>query len=123
MTPAEWLNSLDKVEHAEDVTLTVGAETWQAAVYMESGGRWRIYAIGAMPKARRRSPKVCFRFQHDDRDWYVTCFLEDATRLKPQQLDFHPFRENFILGPWDHTDHRIDEFESPYTRLEAAVTR
>lgn len=123
MTPAQWLNSLDQVEHARDVTLTVGDETWQAAAYMESGGRWRIYAIGAMPARRRGSSKVCFRFGSDDRDWYVTCFMDDATCLKPQQLDFHPFRENFILGPWTDTDHPIDEFERvPYTRLEATVT-
>lgn len=77
-----------------------------------------LYLLGRRPKLccqTKRGPggmseqKNVLRFPEDDRDWYVSCYMEDV-----QQAEYHPFGENFQLNAWDHefTRSRIDEYDA-----------
>jgi hypothetical protein len=117
---AEWLRSLQSITVVEPITLTIGKQTWEGAVYTQ-GGQRRYYLVGELPKTWR---KVCFRFGDSQLDWFVSGYLQDPG-LITRHKQYHPFGNNWMLKAWDIPDRpesTIDDHEPiPYKRIKATV--
>jgi len=113
---AAWLESLDTITDVEPASLTIGAETWEGAVYTQNGTR-RYYMVGPLPASFTHDRRVCYLFDGDDRVWYIAGFMDDFTRLKDFQKECHPFGVHWILKAWEAPE-RIDAGRKPYRRLE-----
>jgi hypothetical protein len=120
---AEWLRSLDTISEVEPVTLTIGKESWEGAVYTQRGRR-RYYLVGELPKHYGRSPKSCYRFPETSDDWYVACFLDNYAHIEEVKKHHHPFGNNWIMMRWDVGDLEIDHHRpksGKYRRREVTV--
>ena len=113
---ADWLSSLPGVTGVSPATLTIGKQTWQGAVYTQFGRRW-YYLVGELPKS---TPKTCYRFNGDSRDWYVACYMQRFASLDEFQKRYHPFGNHWCLFAWDAPG-KIDDYETPYRRQEVAA--
>ncbi len=116
---ADWLGSLPGVTDASPVTLTICGERWPGAVYMKDGS-WKYYLVGELPKSVR-GPKTCYQFNGDDRDWYISGYLQDAEHLQECQKQYNPFGNHWVLMPWD-VPGKIDDYEErPYQRFRVSA--
>jgi hypothetical protein len=123
MTPAEWLSQQKNVSRSLPITMAAMGQVWFGAVYTASNKGYEeqsIYLVGEMPKG---ATKLCFRFEDDDRDWYVTCYYQEGLAvLEPHQLKYHPFGKSWILRPWNIQE-TIDHYENKkYMRIPARLT-
>jgi len=120
-------------------TVTIGKATYHGAHYRETldiprntpaharGERKytteKLYLLGDLPAAYKRSSKTCFRFIGDSRDWYVACHstpeVVNDDRFKP----YHPLGVSVMLCPWAVPDGlAIDHYEpKPYARVGATI--
>ena len=103
---AEWLESLEDVTEVEPVTLTIGTQTWEGAVYTLRGQR-SYYLAGDLPKSYA-GQRTCYRLPGDDRDWYVACYME-ADRLTPEFKQHHSFGANWMMRCWTVSG-KIDDY-------------
>jgi hypothetical protein len=123
MTPAEWLDQQENICGSLNVTLFAMGKTWEAAVYTicdQGHDDPCIYVLGEMPK---RATKLCFRFEGDDRDWFVATYYQDnPVTLEDHQKKYHPFGKTWILHPWNIQE-PIDHYEEKkYTRIPASIS-
>jgi hypothetical protein len=123
MTPAEWLDQQKNIDDGSlPIIMTAMRRVWLGAVYTVDRDKERpcIYLLGTMPT---NAINLCFRFEDDDRDWFVsTYFQEDLSTLEPNQLEYHPFGKSWCLQPWTHKE-RIDQHQDKKCkRIQARLT-
>lgn len=119
MQLAEWLNSLPGVSDASPVSLTMGKESWQGAVYTQRGER-RYYLLGKLPLCYGRYPKTCFQFDGDNRDWYVAGYMQSFANLTEAQREYHPFGNHWLMLAWIAPG-KIDDHGPLYRRQRVAA--
>lgn len=139
---AAYLQTIPTVTSAIPCTVTIKGTSYPATRYTErlqnSPGtraydegkreytREMIYVVGSLP-AVKRNGNVAFNLQGDTRDWYVAGYFPSYSGRKPQPVhaatEYQPFRNMFLLSPWDNLDTKIDTYERvPYKRVAMALS-
>ena len=123
---AEWVRNLgsDNVRDVEPITLTIGKQSWEGAVYTLRGRRW-FYLHGELPKSYGPGPKTCYRFPEDDTDWFIAGYMDNYDNLNDFQQAFYPFGNHWTMKAWSVGDMEIDRHRSKdqkYRRVEVTIT-
>jgi hypothetical protein len=117
MTPAEWLDQQENISGSLDITMFAMGRSWKGAVYTVEDSDQCIYLLGRMPI---NAVNLCFRFENDDRDWFVgTYFQED--QIEPQYAKYHPFGKTWTLHPWDHEEAIDAHQDKKCKRIPASI--
>ena len=112
---AEWLRTLPGTSDASPVTLTIGNQSWEGAIYKQRG-KWGYYLVGDHP----RHTNTCYRFTENGHDWYVSSYLVDPVHLSEERKTFHPFGKNWMMQAWACKS-EIDA-HTEYRRMEVVAT-
>lgn len=122
----EWLRDNTSVRLVAPVAVKLGRETYHGASYFEPAPRTEavLYLLGNVPAAYKRSRRVCWQFDGDERDWYLAAFADAA--IAADLPEFHPFGAWFQLRQWPtvlpggERAETIDAYQqAPYRRLRA----
>ena len=104
---AEWLRTIFGVSDVSPVTLTIGKQSWEGALYKQDDA-WGYYLVGDPP----RHTKTCYQFTENGRDWYLSAYQTDPVYLS-ECKEFHPFGKNWMMRAWTcktkidaHTEYR-----------------
>ena len=121
---AKWLLGFQHVAMTTPVTVKIGKRTYPGARYTEdrdgSSGE-RLYLIGELPRAFRRSHKVCFRTA-DSSDWYIAAWFRMVGFSREWQEVFR-FPNHIIVAEWSMPQGwTIDKFDKPYRRVPMTIT-
>lgn len=122
----EWLSKLSNIRDVQEACVTIRGTTYDGVSYRDDnhGDGERLLLIGELPSCYRRSARTTFRFEGDERDWYVACYwnLEAAAHAgRPLVNEYHPSGATFMLCPWQiPSGEAIDCWdERPYARVPA----
>jgi hypothetical protein len=122
----EWMKgSTAEPDEVTPMSLVFGrGKEYQTAVKCRRAAdneEW-IYVVGSRPYKKR---KVCYRFEGDGRDWYLSSYLDDTKELTDQQRAYHFYGvPGFSLRPWQVPNgERIDaHYHVKYQRIPVTVT-
>ena len=98
-------------------------------VYNDGPAEPALYLVGARPRARLRSDRVCFRPLGTEDDWHIALFhdpdhfVQNGYPMLPNIAEHQPFGRTFTLKPWKvPSGEAIDAHaRTPYKRMQMRV--
>jgi hypothetical protein len=109
----QWLQRMDYT-HVMPVTLVIDEKQYEGAAYTQGKER-HFYLAGNRPQP---VVETCYRFEGNQRDWYVASYLDNYDGLTPSQQEFHPVGNNWVLVAWDHLPAIDIHATEPYQRVK-----
>lgn len=138
MTLQEWLETTCGCREVIPVRVTIGRTVYEGCRYKQDrkaspGSRAAregrgdyvqeaIYLLGGLPASYRRSRRLAFVIDGDEREWFVASWVTAKTAGTGAFAKFH-FEGNpaFQIMPWS-ADSQIDQYEDrPYERKQIEV--
>ena len=96
---SQWLAQQDHVSIVAPVEVKIAKRTFAGARYAEDiEGQFaeRLYVIDELPPLYRRSQRICFRTDDEDRDWFLTSWFRQVN-ICTEYEEACPFGNHFIL--------------------------
>ena len=129
-TIEDWLCTLEGIYATRRCTVKIQGTTYEAVDYLRDFPgipsarnpapytQRIIYCVGTRPK---KIGGICYTWAESKHEWFV-CGYMPKENLTEENKHMNPCGVNFLLGPWDIPNSKIDTGMPPYKRVPMEVT-